>query len=79
MIDLTRHARGIPPGQVTVPRMFFSASPSWNRELYQAIQQEMQRDYLADLLFPGDAGRAVAGAVPARSEGVRGPGGGVPQ
>lgn len=45
MLDLTRHARGIPKDQVTVARMFFSANPVWNRELYQAIQNQMQRDY----------------------------------
>jgi len=51
MIELTRRARGIPPGQVSVPRMFFSASPSWNRELYEAVQQEMQRDYSPTYYF----------------------------
>ena len=45
MLDLTRRSRGIPPDQVSVARMFFSASPAWNRELYQAVQQQMQRDY----------------------------------
>jgi hypothetical protein len=45
MQDLTRRARGISQDQVTVPRMFFSSSPAWNRELYEAIQQQMQRDY----------------------------------
>jgi hypothetical protein len=45
MQDLTRRARGIPKSEVTVPRMFFSCSPAWNRELYEAIQQQMQRDY----------------------------------
>jgi hypothetical protein len=45
MLDLTRHARGIPKDQVTVARMFFSASPAWNRELFQAVQIQMQRDY----------------------------------
>ncbi len=45
MLDLTRSARGIPRDQITVARMFFSASPAWNRELYEAIQAEMQRDY----------------------------------
>jgi hypothetical protein len=45
MQDLTRRARGIPPDQATVARMFFSCSPVWNPELYQAIQQQMQRDY----------------------------------
>jgi hypothetical protein len=45
MLDLTRHARGIPPDQLTVARMFFSSSPAWNRDLYLAIQTQMQRDY----------------------------------
>ena len=43
--DLTRRARGIQAGQITVSRMFFSCSPVWNRELYDAIQQQMLRDY----------------------------------
>ncbi|MCU1233739.1 MAG: Lytic transglycosylase, catalytic [Candidatus Solibacter sp.] len=45
MQDLTRRARGIPKDQLTVARMFFSNSPAWNRELYDAVQQQMQRDY----------------------------------
>jgi soluble lytic murein transglycosylase-like protein len=45
MLDLTRRARGVPPDQVTVTRMFFSCSPAWNRELYQAVEFNMQRDY----------------------------------
>ena len=45
MLDLTRRARGVPKDQVTVARMFFSASPVWNRELYEAIQTQMLRDY----------------------------------
>jgi hypothetical protein len=45
MQELTRRARGIPPDQATVARMFFSCSPVWNQELYQAIGQQMQRDY----------------------------------
>jgi hypothetical protein len=46
MMDLMRAARGIPRDhQITVARMFFSASPAWNRELYDAIQTQMQRDY----------------------------------
>jgi hypothetical protein len=51
MLDLTRQARGIPKDDVTVPRMFFAASPAWNRELYQAIQQQMQRDYSPTYYF----------------------------
>ena len=45
MQEITRRARGIPAGKMTVARMFFSHSPAWNRELYDAIQQQMQRDY----------------------------------
>jgi transglycosylase-like protein with SLT domain len=45
MLDLTRRARGIPKDQVSVARMFFSASPVWNRELFEAVQIQMQRDY----------------------------------
>ncbi|HEY1242975.1 MAG TPA: transglycosylase SLT domain-containing protein [Bryobacteraceae bacterium] len=45
MQELTRQARGIPKDQNTVARMFFSCSPAWNRELYQAVQIQMQRDY----------------------------------
>jgi hypothetical protein len=45
MQDLTRRARGIPPDEVTVSRMFFSCTPAWNRELYLAVQSQMQRDY----------------------------------
>jgi hypothetical protein len=45
MQELTRRARGIPQDQATVARMFFSCSPAWNQELYQGIEQQMQRDY----------------------------------
>jgi hypothetical protein len=51
MMELTRRARGIPQAEITVPRMFFSCSPSWNRELYQAIQQQMLRDYSPTYYF----------------------------
>jgi hypothetical protein len=51
MLDLTRRARGIPKDEVTVPRMFFSNNPAWNRELYEAIQQQMQRDYSPTYYF----------------------------
>jgi hypothetical protein len=51
MQDLTRKAHGIPKDQVTVPRMFFSCNPAWNRELYEAIQQQMQRDYSPTYYF----------------------------
>src|SRR6185369_14564258 len=51
MQELTRHARGIPRDEVTVARMFFAASPVLNRELYQAIQAQMQRDYSPTYYF----------------------------
>ncbi len=51
MQDLARRARGIPKDQFTVPRMFFSCNPAWNRELYEAIQQQMQRDYSPTYYF----------------------------
>jgi hypothetical protein len=51
MRDLTQRARGIPKDQITVPRMFFTCSPVWNRELYQAIEQQMQRDWSPTYYF----------------------------
>jgi hypothetical protein len=51
MQELTRRARGIPKDEFTVARMFFSASPAWNRELYEAIEQQMQRDYSPTYYF----------------------------
>jgi hypothetical protein len=51
MLELTRRARGIPKDQASVPRMFFSCSPAWNRELYEAVSQQMQRDYSPTYYF----------------------------
>ncbi len=51
MQELTRRAQGIPKDQISVERMFFSCSPAWNRELYQAIAQQMQRDYSPTYYF----------------------------
>jgi hypothetical protein len=51
MQELTSRARGIPKDEVSVPRMFFSCSPVWNRELYQAVEQQMQRDYSPTYYF----------------------------
>src|SRR5580658_1592805 len=51
MLELTRRARGIGKDQVTVPRMFFSCSPTWNRELYDAVEQQMRRDYSPTYYF----------------------------
>jgi soluble lytic murein transglycosylase-like protein len=50
MLDLTRRSRGVPK-DAGVARMFFSATPAWNRELYDAIQQQMQRDYSPTYYF----------------------------
>jgi hypothetical protein len=51
MRELTTRARGIPPGEISVPRMFFSCTPTWNRDLYQAVQQQMLRDYSPTYYF----------------------------
>jgi len=51
MKELTSRAQGIPRNEITVARMFFSCSPNWNRELYQAIQQQMLRDYSPTYYF----------------------------
>jgi len=45
LLDLTRAAGGIPPGQPSVARMFFSANPVWNRDIYETVEREMQRDW----------------------------------
>jgi hypothetical protein len=45
MQELTRSARGIPKDNLSVARMFFSGSPAWNRDLYEAVERQMQRDY----------------------------------
>lgn len=45
MQEITRRARGISKDNMTMARMFFSHSPAWNRELHDAVQQQMQRDY----------------------------------
>jgi hypothetical protein len=45
MLDLTRTARGVRANEVTVSKMFFAGSPVWNRELYEAVELQMQRDY----------------------------------
>jgi hypothetical protein len=51
MKELTSRARGIPKDEITVPRMFFSCSPTWNRELYLAIQKQMVRDWSPTYYF----------------------------
>jgi hypothetical protein len=51
MKELTSRAQGVPRDEITVPRMFFSCTPTWNRELYLAIQQQMLRDYSPTYYF----------------------------
>jgi Transglycosylase SLT domain len=51
MMNLTRSARGIPYNDLSVARMFFSSSPAWNHNLYEAIQQEMERDWSPTYYF----------------------------
>jgi Transglycosylase SLT domain len=44
MRELSERASGV-QGPDTVARMFFGGDPSHNRELYQAVQREMDRDF----------------------------------
>jgi hypothetical protein len=44
MRELSERATGV-EGPNTVARMFFAGDPSHNRELYQAVQREMDRDF----------------------------------
>ncbi|MDE3165445.1 MAG: transglycosylase SLT domain-containing protein [Acidobacteriota bacterium] len=43
--DVARHSHGIPAAQMTVAGVFFANNPAWNRDLFEALQQQMQRDY----------------------------------
>ena len=45
MMEMTRQAHGIPRHEFSVARMFFSCSPAWNRDLYDAVRRQMERDY----------------------------------
>jgi hypothetical protein len=45
LLDLTRASLGAAQDQATVARMFFAGSPVRNREIYETVQREMQRDY----------------------------------
>lgn len=42
--DIVHTSRGL-PADVSVARAFFSASPIYNRDLYQQLHDEMERDY----------------------------------
>ena len=48
-----RNSEKAPP-KMTVARMFFASSPAWNRDLYDATQQQMQRDYSPTYWFRVD-------------------------
>ena len=50
MRALTENARDLKP-PFTVPKMFFAGDPSHNRELYQAIMREMERDWSPTYYF----------------------------
>ena len=50
MRELTEQAKGIDP-PFTVAKMFFSATPARNRELYDAVRREMERDYSPTYYF----------------------------
>jgi hypothetical protein len=50
MKALTEQARGI-KAPYTVSKMFFSATPAFNRELYEAVRREMERDFSPTYYF----------------------------
>jgi soluble lytic murein transglycosylase-like protein len=50
MVNLTQNARGL-DAPYTVPKLFFSGNPVHNKELYQAVQREMERDYSPTYYF----------------------------
>jgi hypothetical protein len=50
MREMTERAKGIKP-PYTVAKMFFSATPARNRELYEAVQREMERDFSPTYYF----------------------------
>src|SRR5579884_1549923 len=50
MKSLLEHAKGVKP-PYTVAKLFFEGSPANNRELYEAVQREMARDYSPTYYF----------------------------
>lgn len=50
MRNLVEQMHDIKP-PYTVPKMFFQSSPVYNREVYQAVQREMQRDWSPTYYF----------------------------
>ena len=50
-IKLAHQTPGLRDQQVTVPRLFFSANPAHNREIYERIKYHMSRDYSPTYFF----------------------------
>ncbi len=50
-IQLAHQTPGLRDHQVTVPRLFFSANPAHNREIYERIKYHMGRDYSPTYFF----------------------------
>lgn len=50
-IKLAHQTPGLRDQQVTVPRLFFSANPAHNREIYERIKYHMGRDYSPTYFF----------------------------
>src|SRR5579884_1037656 len=42
--DIVHRSNGL-PSNASVAQVFFGASPAWNRDLYDQLQSEMERDY----------------------------------
>ncbi|MGI8989328.1 MAG: transglycosylase SLT domain-containing protein [Bryobacteraceae bacterium] len=44
-LSLANEAAGVKNHPITVPRIFFSCSPAYNKDLYEAFKRHMDRDY----------------------------------
>ncbi len=44
-LSLAHEATGVKNHPITVPRIFFSCSPAYNADLYEAFKRHMERDY----------------------------------
>lgn len=51
LIQMARQAPGMREHPVTVPRLFFTANPAYNREIYEKIKFHMGRDYSPTYFF----------------------------
>jgi hypothetical protein len=45
LTNIVQRSKGLGDGRVSVARAFFAASPAHNRELYEALQYHMERDF----------------------------------